>query len=329
MSPSRPHHNLSNSDLVGLCLLHNRCAWEEFFWRISPLIKKAIRRTFIRCKARDLAENIDNTLDIHALLVEKLYAKGALNQCPDISGLRSWIVRISANQTIDWLIHRGRIKNLPQLKEEQLMWSLSTPFGDDQGFTLQDIIEDEDADLFFQLEQVASQLYVECVIDQIGTIKNIKNRWILRLHILGHLALSNPELEQLQSFSPLQGDELNDRISALEASLAEKEQERQDDLEKTVLCWHQLRGIEIKIARMDKDTFSDHNQEIDELKKEWTEIGNRKKGLLSSCHTLPKPTNMEIAGLIGIPEENCGDVSQYLQRSRNALRKKMDSLSEN
>jgi RNA polymerase sigma factor (sigma-70 family) len=321
--------NLSDVELAAQCIQHQRTAWEEFFRRFSPLIKTTIRRTFIKCKVRDLAEDIDNILDIHALLVEKLYAKGALKQCTDLSGLRSWIVRITANQSIDWLKQRGRIKHLPLRVEEQLMQSLSAPLGEDQGFSLQDLVEDEDADLFFQLEQVASQLYAECVIEQIGKIENVKNRWILRLHIIGQLALSNTELEQLQSFSPFQGDELNDRISVLEDSLAEKEQVRQDDLGKTVLSWHQLRGIEIKIARLDMDTFSDHSQEIDELKKEWTEIGNRKMELLSNCHTLPSPSNMEIAEIIGIPEKNCGDVSQYLKRAQTALRKKMDLLSEN
>ena len=319
-------HNLPDVDLVPLCLLHQRSAWEEFFKRFSPRIKKAIRRTFIKCGAKDLVEDIDNVMNIHAVLVEKLYAKGALHQCTDLSGLRSWIVRISANQTVDWLKQRGRIKHLPLLKEEQLMRSLSTPLGEDQEFTLQDVIEDEDADLFAQLEQIASQLYVECVIDQIATIDNITHRWILRLHILGQLTLSDAELENLLTVSPLQEDELNNSISALETSLAEKEQERQDDLGKTVLYWHQLRGLEIKIARLDRDTFSDHKPEIDALKQEWNDIGNRKNKLLSSCHSLPKPTNKEIAEIVGIPEDKCGNVSTYLVRAREALSDKMSNL---
>lgn len=319
-------HNLPDTDLIPLCLLHQRSAWEEFFKRFSPRIKKTIRRTFIKCKVGDLGENIDYILDIHADLVEKLYAKGALNQCPDLSGLRAWLTRITINQTIGWLRERGRIKHLPLLKEEQLMRSLSTPLGEDHEFTLQDVIEDEDADLFAQLEQAASQLYVEGVIDQIGAIDNATHRWILRLHLLGQLALSNSELEDLQSISPLQGDELSDCISSLEASLAEKEQDRQNDLGRTVLYWHQLRAIESKITRLDKDTFSDHTLEIDQLKQEWDEIGIRKKKLLSGCHTLPKPTNKEIGEIIGIPEDKCGNVSNYLVRAREALYKKLSSI---
>jgi RNA polymerase sigma factor (sigma-70 family) len=319
-------HILSDSDLVPLCLQHQRSAWDVFFDRFSDLIKKSIRRTFIKCGAKDLGEDIDNVMDIHAVLVEKLYAKGALNQCRDLSGLRSWIVRISANQTVDWLRQRGRIRNMPLLKEEQLMRSLSTPLGEDQEFTLQDIIEDEDADLFAQLGQVTIQLYAECVIDQIATIDNTIHRWILRLHILGQLALSDAELESLQSISPFQPKELNERISALEASLAEKEQSRQDDLGKSVLYWHQLRSLEVKIARLDRDTFSDHTLEIEALKLEWSDLESRKKKLLSNCHSLPKPTNKEIAEIVGIPEENCGNVSNYLVRAREALSNKMRTV---
>jgi len=102
--------------------------------------------------------------------------------------------------------------------------------------------------------------------------------------------------------------------------------ERQDDLGKTVLYWHQLRNLEIKIARLDRDTFSDHSQEIDELKKEWSDLEIRKKKLLSSCHSLPKPTNKEIAEIVGIPEKKSGNVSNYLVRAREDLRNKLYEL---
>lgn len=317
-------HNLPDADLIPLCLQHQRDAWEEFFKRFTPVISKTIRKTFIKCGVSYLADDVDNIWDIHASLVEKLYAKGALNKCPNLSGLRAWLVRITINQTIEWLRERGRIKHLPLLKEEQLMRSLSTPLGDDQEFTLQDIIEDEDADLFVRLEQVASQLYAECVIEQIATIDNIAHRWILRLHILGQLSLSDAEIENLQFISPFQQDELSERITALESTLAEEEQERQDALGKTVLYWHQLRNLESRISRLDKDTFSDHQEEIDTLKQEWSDLEAKKKKLLSSCHTLPKPSNKEIAELVGIPEENCGNVSNYLIRARETLRNKIN-----
>jgi len=326
LTSDHPLHNLSDADLIPLCLQHQRNAWEEFFKRYSPVISKTIRKTFIKYGVSDLAEDEDNIWDIHAVLVEKLYAKGALTKCPDLSGIRAWLVRITINQAIEWLRERGRIKHLPLLKEEQLMWSLSTPLGEDQEFSLQDVIEDEDAELFAQLEQAATQLYVECVVDQIATIDNTTHRWILRLHILGQFALTDAEIEGLQSISPFQQDELNERIGTLETSLAEKEQERQDNLGKSVLYWHQLRNLEARIARLDKDTFTDHRPEIDLLKLEWADIETRKKKILASCHTLPKPSNKEIAEFVGIPEDNCGNVSNYLVRAREALRNKLNQL---
>jgi RNA polymerase sigma factor (sigma-70 family) len=319
-------HNLPDADLIPLCLQHQSSAWNAFFKRFSPVIKKAIRRTFIKCGAKDFAADIDNVMDIHADIVAKLYAKGALNQCPDLSGVRSWIVRISANQTVDWMKRRGRIKNVPQVQEEMVMRRLNAPLGDDLEFTLQDVIEDEDADIFAQLEQIAIQSYVESVIEQISTIDNITHRWILRLHILGQLALSDAEIENLQTISPLQGDDLTQRIDALETSLAEKEQERQDNVGRAVLYWHQLRSLEVKISRLERDTFSDHTIEIDALKMEWSELDIRKKKLLAGCHLLPKPTNREIAELVGIPEDSCGNVSNYLVRARTALLKKMENV---
>jgi hypothetical protein len=56
LNSHHPLHNLSDAELIPLCLQQQRCAWEEFFKRFSPVIRKAIRWTFIKRKARDLAE---------------------------------------------------------------------------------------------------------------------------------------------------------------------------------------------------------------------------------------------------------------------------------
>jgi RNA polymerase sigma factor (sigma-70 family) len=320
--------DLTDKDLAALCLLHQRNAWEEFFKRFSPLIKKAIRRTFIRCGVRELAEDFDNIADIHAELVEKLYGKGILRKCSDLTGLRPWLIRITINQTLQWLVRRSRLKRLPQVQEEQLMRRLSAPLGEDQDFTLQDLIEDAGADLFQQLEQVACQHYTECVVDQIAALDNPTHRWTLRLSTLGQLSLSEAELAQLQALSTLDNHEIEERISALEDALAKKEQERQDTLGKAVLAWHQQRGIEVKITRLGKDSVTDHAAELAKLKEEWDSLEALKaKHLAASCD-FPRPSNREIAELIGIPEEKSGNVSQYLVRARTSLRKKLRELSD-
>jgi RNA polymerase sigma factor (sigma-70 family) len=324
----RPHQHLNDADLARECLLHNRSAWEEFFQRFSPVIKKAVRRTFIRCGVRELAEDFDNIADIHAVLVEKLYGKGALRQCTDLAGLRPWLVRISINQTLEWLVHRSRLKRLPQVQEEQLMRRLSAPLGEDQDFTLQDLIEDAGADLFLQLEQVACQHYAECVIEQIGALENPTHRWTLRLSILGQLSLSDFELTQLQALTPLAGDEVEKRVSALEDSLADREKDRQNTLGKAVLVWHQQRGIEVKLTRLGKDIVIDHAAELAELKTEWDSLETLKARHLAVSCEFPRPSNREIAELIGIPEAKSGNVSQYLVRARASLRKKLSELSD-
>jgi len=323
----RPHQHLIDADLVRECLRHNRAAWEEFFKRFSPKIKKAVRRTFIRCYARELATNIDNIEDIHAELVEKLYGKGALRQCKDLTGLRPWLTRITINQTLQWLVRRGRLKRLPANQEEKFMRRLSDPLGEDQEFTLQDLIEDAGADLFLQLEQIACQQFAECVIDQIAILDNPSHRWTLRLSILGQLSLYDAELAQLQAYSPLDDDEVETRISSLEDVLADKEKERLDTLGKAVLVWHQQRGIEANIYRLGKDTTTDHKIELDELKVELDSLETLKaKHLAGSCE-FPRPSNRDIADLIGIPEANSANVSQYLLRARASLRKKLRELS--
>lgn len=327
MTIPRPHKCLNDANLARECLLQTRSAWDEFFRRFSPIIKKAIRRTFIKCGVRELADDIDNIEDIHALMVEKLYGKGMLRKCKNLDDLRPWLNRITINQSLEWLIHRGRLKRLPALQEEQLMRRLSAPLGKDQEFTLQDLIADEGANLFLQLEQVACQQYAECVIDQIAALDNPAHRWTLRLTILGQLCLSDAELAQLQVYSPLDDLDVEKRISSLEDTLANKEKERQDTLGKAVLAWHQQRSIEVNMTTLGKDTTTDHKDELDVLKVDWDSLETLKaKHLTSSCD-FPRPSNRAIAELIGIPEEDSANVSQYLIRARTSLRKKLSKLS--
>lgn len=323
-------HTLPDSELVTLCLHQERRAWEEFFKRFSPLIKKTIYRMFIKFNKPALADNFDNILDIHAILVERLYAKGILNQCPEVSGIRAWLTRITANQTLDWLRTKGRIKNLPLEQTERVIKSLSTPLGeDDDSTTLEDLIEDERADMWVQLEQETVRRYTECVINQIGYIDNVTHRWILRLHILGQMAISEIELEQLGAVSSYSREELEAKLNDMETKLDQQVAERQETLGKAVLYWHQLRDIEIKTTRLGKDTFTDHSQQLEALKQEWQHLDRQRSAALAGSRSFPSPTNKEIADLLGIPETQCGNVSQYLKRARATLSRKIQTVTKN
>lgn len=322
--PSHPSLNeLSDADLAALCLLHQRAAWEEFFKRFSPVLKKAIRSTFNRCGAGELGEDIDVIMDIHAEIVEKLYAKGSLRKCLVLSGLHAWLISVAVNQTFGWLRQRGRLKNLPQLQVEQLMRSLDAPFGADPDFTLRDAIEDEGAAFDVQVHEVLTRLYLESLLDALDKIKSSTNRWILRLSILGKLSLSEDEVEKLQSISPLPPDQLRLYVSEVEYSLAERERERQKDFGKIVLCWHQMRRCEAKIASLLYGAPSDSIPEIEKLKQESIDIERMRNELIVGCRSLLRPSNLEIACIVGIPEEKCDNVSQYLKRARTALRREM------
>jgi hypothetical protein len=113
-------------------------------------------------------------------------------------------------------------------------------------------------------------------------------------------------------------------IGEISDRLAVKEAERQDELGKAILYWHQLRDIEVKIARLYRDTTADHTTEIEAIRAEWSSVDSLRSNAIAVGSSLPKPSNKEIAELVGIPEGKCGDVSQYLKRAREALRKKLD-----
>lgn len=315
-------HNSTDQELAVLCLQHDRTAWEEFFRRFSPLIKKAIRRTFIKYCARELASDMDNICDIHAAIVEKLYAKGVLHQCRDLSGLRAWIIRLSANQTLDWLKHRGRIKNSPAVDAENAV-SLSTTLGEDGQATLQDILEDMDADIWALRQMEAQRLYLDNVLEQLASLNNSTQRWILRLSILAQMSLAEQERAELEAFSPLGSTVLCRLLEEMESELAESEMKRQAALGRSVVYWHQLRRMEAQIAFLQRDPSNVNNQRIGQLVQECAELETLRNKAMKDGRVLARPSNRQIAAIVGILEEKCGNVSKYLERARETVRDKL------
>jgi len=303
-------NSLETEALVEKCLKHERPAWNEFFTRYTPHLKDSIRKALIRHGTLELSEDIDIVADIYLKLVEKIYSKQILKQCPRLDGLKNWLASVASNQTIDWLKEKGRLKNRPQLQGEAATCSLDQPLSDEEESTLLDMLAAP--------EEYCSvvQLRTEEVLSDLASLDNIKQRWVLRLTILGQSELSAAELEELADLSNQPLEILKQIIEALETDLAAREQERSENYGRTVLYWHELRRLERQYNRLSLDTFSQHSDECTLLQQQIREKQAKRDDLLKKCKKMPRPSDRAIAELLGIPENQIGIT---LRRARETL----------
>lgn len=110
--------NVSDLQLVRLCLKNTRPAWEEFFRRFIPVIKNAIKNKLKERGRRDLSDDQDVVANIYEKIVVKLYKHAALKKCKKPSGIRQWLKTVAANQTLDWLKEKSRKKRLHKINSK-------------------------------------------------------------------------------------------------------------------------------------------------------------------------------------------------------------------
>lgn len=311
-APSRSLELLSVEAIVQRCLNHDRPAWNEFFTRYTPLLKNSIRKSLIRHGTLELSEDIDIIADIYLKLVEKLYTRDILKQCPRTDGLKSWLASVASNQTIDWLKEKGRLKNLPQLQDEAATRSLDEPL-DEDGTTLLDTLPCPQ-----QTENVL-ETESEQLLGRLHALENVKQRWVLRLSILGQADFQEEEYQALATLTGQPIDQIRQSIATLEDAITVREQERTEDYGRTVLYWHELRRLEQRYRSLNLDTSSDHNAETIVLGKQIAEKRAKRDELLKRCKKLPRPSDRDIAELIGIPENQVGST---LRRARESLTEK-------
>ena len=102
---------ISDQDLVRLCIENQREAWNEFFRRYIPDIKSAIKGRLRRYGYDNMTHNQDIIWDIHEKIVIKLIKKNNLNQCDNPIGIRFWLRKAVPEDQINQisnLLNRAR-----------------------------------------------------------------------------------------------------------------------------------------------------------------------------------------------------------------------------
>lgn len=306
----------SDQEVTGLCLEGRRDAWEEFYARFAPDIRRAIEHTLLFSSDLDSFDwkFEESSWDINENIVRKLCEDGFLSKCSDPSGIRQWLKTVAANQTRDWLKERGRLKNLPKQQTEQGMRSLDEPLYEDSEITLGETISNEtDNDR-------ALRRYLGGVLDEIDRLHNRRDFWIVRLSLVAAMPLRPEEAADLAAFTTHPEETVRELLEGIVASVEERDAKRSTDLGRGVFLWHQLRRLEGELRAALRDSSTEGVRKCEELRENIARKTKRREQMLAAGKKIPRPSNREIAALVGITEEQY--VTTILGRVRDALAKK-------
>jgi len=313
---------LSDQDLVEACKNQNveRIAWEEFFYRFIPVIKRAIKSQLFKSGYINLYRNEEVLGNIHEKVVITLYSKGALQRCTKPEGINSWLIKIAVNKTRDWLKEQNRIKKLPKKHFETTCLSLSAPLYNDSTLTLEDKIENN-TDTIAISEKGLFKKDIGSKINNIQQQLRIPDQqkyWIFRLNLLSILPFSSQEIHDLSKFRRISSEEIKSNLFHLSETLDKKEEKRIELLGKSVLYWHEILNMEYKISQMIKEDKPD-NQQIEEIRKDIIKKNKKRVDILKTCSHYSRPSNKEIALLTAFPQEQAKQISNILLRIRSKL----------
>lgn len=93
--------------------------------------------------------------------------------------------------------------------------------------------------------------------------------------------------------------------------------QREAKLGHAVLLWHKIRRLEGQLVELERHCSGGHNAKVAALRKDLGAAVRQREELLAEGRSLPRPSNRDIAQLLGIPPEQEGQVSTILKRARN------------
>lgn len=304
---------LTDAEIVARCLENERAAWNEFFRRFIPIIKNAIKKTLYNAGHVELCRDPDVIWNIHQEVDIKLFKDGKLRQCSDPSGIKFWLREIATNQTIDWLRQQNRTKNLPEKQIRESMLSLSSPLKDNTDLTLGDTLSDDigtNEDMHETLEEALFSM---------KEIKNEQAYWVIRLSIIAHMPFTEEEIRELAAFTGHRLADIKSRLDAMMTEVDKKTERKIKASARAVILWHEIRRLEARLY--DERKVSGVSTNVDDLIIKIQQKMKQREDLLKQGQALCRPSNKEIAEIIGLREDKVEQVSVILLRARQMLQK--------
>jgi hypothetical protein len=313
--------NVPDQELVSLCLQNNRPAWEEFFFRFIPEIKKGIEKILYSFTSDDLSAKEEMLWNIHEKIVVKLYQKGALRGCKNPARVRFWLHEIAKNQTIDWLRKQGGKKGLPESQFLNSLVALSAPLKGNPDHTLEDTIPNimrvsaEEADK-------GVNDYLKRVLDTMYEIDNQKKFWTFRLCIMSVEPFSHEEVEELAALNGYPIEDLKNHLEKMIDDVQTKEEKCQEYLGKADILWYEIRRLEGQVREKIKECENENHPDISKLRKKIQKKESSMELLREKGQKFCRPSNESIGKMIGLVEDKVKQVSLVFERAREELKKK-------
>ncbi|MEI6206711.1 MAG: hypothetical protein WCP20_08015 [Desulfuromonadales bacterium] len=334
-------HNIQDIDdqeLAEVCLTNAIDGWNEFFRRFTPLFIKTIRSTLESHAGRfsGLSPDDDLIWDIQEKLVIRFYKEGLLSRCDDPSGIRSWLKMIAKNQARDWLKHMSRLKELPRRHFEESLQSLDAALyedGDDASVTLHDSATStidpdgafagigSDEYKAYHLERQFVDTVQHLLLPLKHSEKNSEQRsyWVARLSCMAPWQLEQDEIVALSYFNTLPLEETEKNIVRIAKDVERRESRRAASLGRAVAYWHTIRHYEARCNILLNDDSHKASILVDEFKRKISTLELQRQEALKIGLKIPRPSNRDIAELVGLPESQEAQVTVIFKRLRERL----------
>lgn len=302
------YEHLPDDELVSLCLENSREAWNEFFRRFIPLIKRTIKSVLTSMGHARMSRDIDIIADVHESVVTALYGRGILEQCDSPACIGIWLKKVVRNKTIDWLRSRGRLKNLPEKSAGESTISLHTPLDGAGSLAVIDTLEDMTADI--GIEKYIVEL--ETMLSRMNGLDNVKAFWAIRLSIIAYDPLSEKEIRNLSRFNNLPLGVVRENLALMEAHVEKKIRRKMRAEAKAVALWYEIRRMTFLYA----ETGSSSPESLDRIEQK----RKSRKRYLRDSKAICRPSNEQIACLVGLADNQVHQITNILKRARQKMR---------
>jgi DNA-directed RNA polymerase specialized sigma24 family protein len=303
--------DMSTEELIDLCIDQgDRQAWDEFFRRYLPTIISAIKKTLRNNGQYNLANDKEVVSDINEKIIFKLYCRDKLRKCKDVSGITFWLDELAKNQTIDWLVRRGRAKRITKAVIDDTTISLTDNIEIPPPSDIPELFPDSNE----------SEDFFERLRAKINAIKNEKDRWVFRISVINVLPLDNQELSSLAKFSGLPLNKLKDAITPIIIDVQAKEEVKAKNAGDAIILWYQIGRLQAVLYEERKNTTDYNKEKIVALENKLRKKIQTREKKLKTINKISWPSGKKIAALLGFKQGHEGQISGRRGRSRNAIK---------
>ena len=295
---------LTIQELVQCCLRQDQKAWEEFLRRYVPLIKNMIKKNLYRYKFPKW-DDIDVIEDIWMKVFEKIYAGNGLELCTHFDNFDGWLWTIVSSKTVDYF--RTKIRSGQYGNPENDTIDPDTIGTDDW---LERVMQDNET-----METLKNAMV------ELSGIKNEKIMWAMRLLIVAEEPLSHAEIKAFaETFNHYDEQTIQRKLRDIQERLRSRIAEKQKNGESADKIWHELRRLEYQLKEKTLHKTQEARAEIEELEQKINRKDTRREKMLNDSQQFCRPSNVEIADLIGLPEDQAQQISVFLKRARDKIK---------